>query len=315
MRKMITNNTNQMNVLLIGGAGFIGIHTAELLHKKGYRVVIVDDFSSSTRDALVSKHTLYSLDASNYDALDSVYDRIRPDAVFIFSSVVDVPSTIKDPLTIRAGMLSLMNAAELSVKYGVKKNIFASSGYVYGNKNIIPYSEEADLDPVNPYNISKIFAENILNFYSGRWGLNTIILRYAPTYGPRRVIGPIADFIKKALSNESITLYGSVTRDYIFVEDVASANLYALEKNITGSEVINIGTGEEVSLEYVYKQICDILKIKPLEILQFESKDKEINRFCLNIEKAKTRLDFVYKNDLREGLAKTIEWIKSQDEN
>lgn len=303
------NNVGSERALLIGGAGFIGIHTAELLCKEGYEVAIVDDFSSSLHDSLSDKHKIYELDASNIEALESVYREFKPTAVCIFSSVVDVPTTINSPLSVRSGILSLMNSAELSVKHGVNRILFASSGYVYGNQNLLPYTECANLDPVNPYNISKIFGESLLNFYSHKCGLNTAIMRYAPTYGPRRIIGPIIDFINRALSNEPVRLYGTVTRDYIYVEDVAYANLCALKKNITGAEIFNIGTGVEVTLEQVYLLICDILNVQPQDIIRHDSKGSEINRFCLDPEKAKKELDFTYAHSLREGLIKTIDWI------
>ena len=305
----INKNPPKERILLIGGAGFIGIHTAKLFKAHGHQVALVDNFASSIQDAITEQFKIYQIDACDLPGLEAVYAEFMPEAVFIFSSVVDVPTTIKNPLSVRSGVLSLMNAAELGVKYDVKLNVFASSGYVYGNANQLPYNEKTELDPVNPYNISKIFGENILNFYTQKYNLNTSIMRYAPTYGPRRKIGPIIDFISKALSNDPITLYGTVTRDYMFVEDAAYANLCALNKKTTGLQIFNIGTGIEVSLEQVYLLICDILKVKPNNIIKKKPINNEINRFCLDVNKAKSDLNFTFNHNLESGLIKTIDWV------
>lgn len=297
-------------ILLIGGAGFIGIHTAKILESSGYEVALVDNFSSSECDELTKKFRLYQIDASDLLALRSAYQDFTPDIVYVFSSVVDVPVTIKNPLTVKSGILSLMNACELNMDYGVKYTIYASSGYVYGNKNPLPYTERTPLDPVNPYNISKIFCENFLDFYSQKYGLDSAIMRYAPTYGPRRKIGPIIDFIGKALNGEQVTLYGSVTRDYVYVEDVALANLQVLKHMSKGSTLYNIGTGIEFTMEQVYWTICEILNCKPRDIIQNNSNASEINRFFLDCSKARLELDFKFEHSLRDGLSKTIAWMQ-----
>jgi UDP-glucose 4-epimerase len=305
---MILNNARR--VLIIGGAGFIGIHTAKLLEKKGYQIALVDNFSASTHDLVVDEFNLYELDASVYAELARVYDDFNPNYVIILSSIVDVPETIRNPLIVQSGIVSLMNACELSSKHNILHNIYASSGYVYGNCNQIPYSESNTVDPVNPYNISKIFCENLINFYGNKYGLSTVIMRYAPTYGPRRRIGPIIDFIDKAIKQQQITLYGEVTRDYIYVEDVALANLRAIETNTNGVQIFNIGTGIEVTLEETYLLICKILNTPPRNIIKNEPKDREINRFCLDITKAKFELGFSNSHTFDEGLIKTIRWYE-----
>ena len=307
---MITNK-----VLLIGGAGFIGIHTAKLLESNGYVVAIVDNFSSSENDELIKKYKVFELDACNFPELEKVYDNFRPDVVYIFSSVVDVPVTIKSPLTVRSGILSLMNACELGLIFNVKLNVYASSGYVYGNKNPLPYTEQTSLDPVNPYNISKIYCESFLSFYHQKYGLDSAIMRYAPTYGPRRRIGPINDFIRRASIGQQVELFGTVTRDYIFVEDVALANLNVLKKMPKGSNAYNIGTGIELTMVQVYHSVCEALKCKPREIIHNQANSNEINRFYLDCSKACLELDFKYKNTLHDGLSKTISWLGNTNDS
>ena len=307
---ILKKNNLYKKCLLIGGAGFIGLHTAKILKNNNFEVAIIDNFSSSVHDYESDEFQLFEIDASKIKELDKVYSNFLPDVVYIFSSVVDVPSTIQDPLIVTPGVLSIANACELSKKYNVKLNVYASSGYVYGNQNELPYKESDKLDPVNPYNISKIFGENFAIFYSKHFSISTIIMRYAPTYGPRRIIGPIADFIKKAIKSEPITVYGDVTRDYIFVEDVALANLLILDHEFNSYDIFNIGTSNEVDLKQVYKIICELLKTPTLPIISNKSKSNEINRFVLNTNKATKFLNFTPKNDLKLGLSKTIDWMK-----
>ena len=307
---ILKKNKIYKKCLLIGGAGFIGLQTAKILKNNNFDVAIIDNFSSSIHDNDCDEFQLFEIDASNIEELDSVYSSFMPDVVYIFSSVVDVPTTINDPLIVTPGVLSIANACELSKKYNVKLNVYASSGYVYGNQNDLPYKESDKLDPVNPYNISKIFGENFAIFYSKQFSVSTIIMRYAPTYGPRRSIGPIADFIKKAINGEPISIYGDVTRDYIFVEDVALANLLILDYEFSSYDIFNIGTSNEVNLKQVYKIICESLKTQGLPIILNKSKSNEINRFVLDTNKAKKLLNFTPKNSLKSGLDKTIDWIK-----
>ena len=307
---MILKNNLYKKCLLIGGAGFIGLQTAKILEKNNFDVAIIDNFSSSRHEDECDKFQLFEIDASDIGELDKVYSNFLPDVVYIFSSVVDVPSTIRDPLIVTPGVLSIANACELSKKYNVKLNVYASSGYVYGNQNKLPYNESDKLDPVNPYNISKIFGENFAIFYSKHFSVSTAIMRYAPTYGPRRSIGPIADFIKKAIKGEAISVYGNVTRDYIFVDDVALANLLILNYEFSSYEIFNIGTSNEVNLVQVYEIICESLKTSNLPINFSKSKSNEINRFVLDTNKAKKLLNFTPKISLKLGLSKTIEWMK-----
>jgi nucleoside-diphosphate-sugar epimerase len=298
-------------VLLIGGAGFIGYETAKLLNNNNYEVFIVDNFSTSAYFDCLDNFSVFKIDAQDLDKLSKVYQEIQPDIVFIFSSFVDVYPTIKNPLLIKSGILTTMNALRLSQEFNVKLNIYASSGFVYGNINIVPYKEDDNVDPINPYNISKIYCENLIDFYFKHYSQKTIILRYAPTYGPRRNIGPIYDFIKKASDSLPITTFGHVTRDYIYVEDVALANMLVLKVDWTKNEIINIGTGLEYDLNTIYNEICTILNLTPLKIIEHETKLGEINRFCLDVKKSKNLLGNYCIHNLNQGLTKTINSFKN----
>ena len=298
------------NVLIIGGGGLVGYHTARLLTKNNFNVEIVDNFSTSTRDNSFNDFIVHEIDASKISLLKKVYSNFRPNVVYNFASIVDNGFTIKNPLSVKPGLETALNVCHLSNEFGVELNVYASSSFVYGNSKKSFHKEESRTYPVNPYNISKIFGENIVNFYSKRYNLKNIILRYAPIYGPRRKIGPIYDFIKKAINSQPITLYGKVTRDYIYVEDVALANLKILKKkNLASNLTLNIGTGIEVSLDKIYFEICDILNISQLDIIYKNNIHGEIDRFSLNIESAKKNIDFYPSYSLKEGLKKTIDWV------
>ena len=295
------------SVLLVGGAGFIGSHTADLLLGDGAKVSIVDDFSTGKVEYCDCRASLYELDAST--DISYVFDNEKPEIVMVFASLVDVPTAIRYPLLTCKGISVTVNVLENCVKFAVQKILYASSGYVYGNSDVIPTPEDAPLRPLNPYNIAKLAAEHYLSFFSEKYGLSCVSLRYAPTYGPRRMIGPIYDYIRCLVDGRQSNIYGEKTRDYIYVNDVARANLLAIENSKPNYIVLNIGTGQEINLKTVYAQIANLAGAQNDPICH-PSKTNEVERFALDITKSRKEICFSPVISLEMGLKKTIDWVK-----
>jgi nucleoside-diphosphate-sugar epimerase len=226
-----------------------------------------------------------------------------------FVSVVDVPVAIRNPILTCDGISATVNMLVQSVEHKVEKILYASSGFIYGNAPV-PISERCDPQPLNPYNIAKATGEHYVKFFNAHYKLPCVILRYAPTYGPRRNIGPINDYILSMLQGNRTQIYGYKTRDYIYVQDVALANLIALEA-VENFAIYNIGTGVEVCLQDIYKLIAELLGVDNNPEL-CESKNSEIDRFVLDVSKADIELGFKHNVNIKSGLQKTIDWVREK---
>lgn len=296
------------SVIIIGGAGFIGSHICDRLIKLGAKLTIIDDFSTGSRTNCNRLATIYEADASK--DISKIFEISKPEIVMTFASIVDVPTSIQDPITTCSGITCTVNAIQQAVRFGVSKFLYASSSYIYGNSQHIPITENHPIQSLNPYNIAKATGEYYVKYFSDNYNIKCVSMRYAPVYGPRRTIGPINDYIKCILSNKQTEIYGNKTRDYIYVSDIVDASINTLEKIKKPYSVFNVGSNTEVKLIDIYNTIADILKsdIKPIYL---DSKPNEIERFLLDSDKIYREVGFRSKIKLREGLEKTIKWIKN----
>ncbi|MFY9462536.1 MAG: NAD-dependent epimerase/dehydratase family protein [Candidatus Sungiibacteriota bacterium] len=300
-------------VLVVGGAGFIGSHTVDALLKYGAKVVIVDNLSNGKKENCSPHARFYRLDAAS-TKIAAVFDRERPDYVYLFAALVNVPLGLKHPSHDAKSIIALVNVLENCVQYGVKKVLYSSSGFIYGNAVRRPTSESAPLQPLSPYSISKAAGESYLKFFHSYYGLPYVILRYGTVYGSRQVSGAVADYIRKICRNERAEIYGTKTRDYVHVADVVAANIAAMRANIGGHEaVFNIATGKETHLAKLYAMIARVLGKPGNKPVLRPARSGEIDRFCLDTRKAKKMIRFSPRVPLERGLAETIRWfLKNQ---
>jgi len=197
-------------------------------------------------------------------------------------------------------------------KYDVKKIIFASSGgAVYGEPHYMPVDEKHPVAPMSPYGLSKFCGEEYIKLYNRLYGIDYTILRYSNVFGERQdpmgEAGVISIFIDKIMNNQRPTIFGdgNQTRDFVYVGDVANANLMALNwKN----EIVNIGTGKETSVNELYEVIAKELNYKDKPIYD-KPREGEVYRIALNISKAE-ELGWKPSVDLKEGIKRTVEWMK-----
>ena len=244
-KKQISENEKTI-VLVTGGAGFIGSHIVDLLIKNNYKVVIVDDLSSGREQNVNKKARFYKLDITDQKDLAEVFKQEKPDYVCHEAAQISVSFSVRDPLLdAQTNILGSLNLLQCCVNYQVKGIVFASSGgTIYGEPEHFPIYEDYPFMPQSPYGISKVAVEHYLDFYQKNYHLPYVALRYGNVYGPRQdpygEAGVIAIFIEKMLKGEIPTINGDgeYIRDYIYVEDVAHANLLALQNMVKLSKVV-----------------------------------------------------------------------------
>ncbi len=302
-----------MTVLVTGGAGFVGSHVVDAYLQAGFSVTVVDDLSTGRRENVNPRARFYQVDIRDRQALFEVFSRERPRYVNHHAAHINLRHSVEDPLLdASVNILGTLNVLELSREFGVERVIFASTGgALYGEVEELPVSEDYPPSPLSPYGVAKYAAECYLRYYEAVWGIPYVALRYGNVYGPRQdprgEAGVVAIFSERILKGEPCVVFGdgTKTRDYIFVEDVAWANLLALS---APPGAYNIGTGRETSVLELLALFERIVGRK-VEVLFSEERKGEISRIALSIEKAKNALSWEPKVPLEEGLARTFSWF------
>lgn len=303
-----------MKVLVTGGAGFIASHIADRYISEGYDVVIVDDLSSGKIENLNPKAAFYKVDIRD-KGLSAVFEKEKPDIINHHAAQMDVRRSVSDPaFDADVNIFGMLNLLQNSVRYGVKKIIFASSGgTVYGEQDVFPAPESHPTNPLCPYGISKLAGEKYLFYYKEVHGLNYAALRYGNVYGPRQnphgEAGVVAIFTTKLLKGEQPVINGdgSQTRDYVYVEDVVESNWQATVKDFCGS--VNIGTGKETDVNEIFTKLVNLMGYK-VEEVHGPPKAGEQRRVFLDVKKAKEAFGWKANTSLDVGLRKTVEFFK-----
>jgi len=316
-----------MRIIVTGGCGFIGSFVVDHYVREGHTVSIVDNLSSGRMENKNEKAKLYVKDIRDPD-LEEVFREERPQVVNHHAAQISVPLSVEDPLTdleVNAG--GTLRLLELSLKYGVKRFVFASTGgAIYGEVDG-PADESVSPRPLSPYAISKLAAERYIEFFHHHYGLAYTILRYSNVYGPRQIphgeAGVVAIFLESLIKGERPTLYHfeeeprGMVRDYVFVEDVARANLLALKEE--GSSVLNIGTGKGTHTLELYGVILEALRSRGLAIEgqldepnRAKARPGDIRKSILSVEKAK-RAGWKPLFDLKAGIERTVNFYLSED--
>jgi UDP-glucose 4-epimerase len=303
-----------MKILVTGGAGFIGSNVADELIAQGHEVVIVDDLSTGFRDNIPTEAAFYPVDIRDAD-LSEVFEKERPEAVDHHAAQIDVRKSVMDPMfDAEVNVLGSLNLLQQCVKHGVKKVIYASTGgAVYGEPEYLPADEKHPIRPLCQYGITKHTVEHYLYLYNHNYGLDYTVLRYPNVYGPRQdphgEAGVVAIFTEALFQGQRPTIFGdgTHTRDYVFVGDIARANLLALEEG--SGQVFNLGWGREVSVNEIYASLKKHLGAE-IEPIYAEERLGEIHRICLDGNKAQEGLHWKPQVELNEGIRRTVEYYR-----
>jgi UDP-glucose 4-epimerase len=306
-----------MNILVTGGAGFIGSHIADKYIELGHEVIIIDNMSTGVREFINPKAVLYEMDIRD-DGVSEIFAKHRIDIINHHAAQIDLRKSVDDPkFDVDVNVIGSINLLQNAVRNNVSKFIFASTGgAIYGDHDYFPADEEHPTRPYAPYGINKLTVEKYLFYYNHVYGLNYVILRYANIYGPRQnpfgECGVIAIFTEKILNPAAATEPlingdGEQTRDYVFVGDVVKANVLALETG--GASVFNIGTCEETSVNHIFRKLNEYAGTKYTE-KHGPPKKGEQRRCQLSFEKIKQELGWTPEVRIDEGLKLTIDHFR-----
>jgi len=304
-------------VLVTGGAGFIGSNLAEELALEN-EVVILDDLSTgrmeNIKELLIRENFRFVRGSiTDLELLQGSFKDI--DYVFHQAALVSVPKSIDDPVANNNininGTLNVLTAARDN---NVKKVIFASSCAVYGDPEVMPVAETAQINPKSPYAVTKLACEYYCGVFTEVYDLPTVSLRYFNVYGPRQnpesdYAAVIPKFINRLMNGKPPVIYGDglQTRDFVFVKDVVRANILAAEKGESG--VFNVGSGASITVAELAGTIIDLLR-KDMKPLHEVPREGDIRDSVADISKAKS-IGYEAGYSLEEGLRVTVGWFKS----
>ena len=314
---------NKKTYLVTGGTGFVGSHLCESLLDKGNKVICLDNLSSGKIDNISEikkndKFVFIKGDANKIKDVEPIFKKYRFDGVFHYAAVVGVKRTLENPLSVLEDIDGIKNILELSLKNGKPKVIFSSSSEVYGEPKELPEKEDSVIDAKLPYASVKLIGENFFEAYWQKHNLKTCSLRFFNVYGPRQESSDygfvVSIFIKQVLDGKSPIVFGdgSQTRDFVYIKDNIEASIRAMESDKSVGQVINIGTGESLTILDLAKMVIKCSgkegKIKP-KLVKNERID--IKHRSSEITKMIKLLDFHPAVSLEDGLLQTIDYYKN----
>lgn len=311
----MNNLLSPKNILVTGGAGFIGSHIVDRLIALGNNVIIIDNFSTGKESNVNSSAKVYRLDTRDKEGLKSVFAEHKFDYVVHQAAKINLNVMTEDSTDdITGSVLGTLNILNCCVEFKIKKIIYASSVAVYGRPKKLPAAETDNLVPIYSYGIAKKCAEEYIKYFSDYYKLNYAILRYANVYGPRQTIhgevGVIAIFCDRVIKGLPLIVYGdgTQTRDYIYVDDVADITLKILEMG--DGEIFNVGCGRGITVNEVLKCFQEAAGI-PLKIENKPLRVGEIGNFYSDTTKLVDCFKISPKISIKEGIQKTLSYYKN----
>ena len=308
-----------MRVLVTGGAGFIGSHVADVLIEAGHSVSIVDnlwEYGGGKREHVHPKAHFYRVDIRNKTDLIGVFAGEQPEVVCHLAAQYSLRFSMQEPvIDAQVNILGLINLLQCCTTFGTRKVVFASSAAVHGPVDAMPITESTPQRPATPYGITKMASEHYLRFWKAQYNLDYTILRYGNVYGPRQdangVSGVVAIFIGKMLRGYPIRIDwdGRQAKDYVYVRDVARANLLALSQG--GGETYCIATGKGTSVNWLYELIAHILG-HGVETIPGPKQAGDVPLIVFNCSKAKEQLGWVPEMGLEDGLHVTVDYFRKE---
>jgi UDP-glucose 4-epimerase len=315
----------ECKVLVTGGAGFLGSHLAEALLKRRCEVIILDNLSTGFMEnvshLLNYNNKVHFIEGDIRDPEVCLKATKEVDIIFHEAAQINPVLAVVNPLydfEVNArGTLNLLEAARHN---HVQKFIFASTN-VYGDPKYLPIDENHPMDLLSPYAASKLSGEAYCMVYNRTYGVETVRLRYTNLYGPRQrstksESGVVPIFIERVMDGKPPIIFGDgeKTRDFVYVSDVANANILAAESEHCVGEVFNIGSGKETSIKTLAEMVLRIWGNKDLIPIHGPPRKADFQRCRVDTTKARNLLGFRPEIQLEEGLKKTIDWAREENE-
>jgi UDP-glucose 4-epimerase len=310
-------------VLVTGGAGFIGSHIAEAYLSAGWEVVVLDDLSRGHQRNVPSGARFVRADIRSPEARKLLAE----DGFTVLNhhaAQIDVRVSVDEPaLDASINVVGLANLLEGAGAGGVKRVVFASSGgVVYGDPDVVPTPETAPKAPISPYGVSKLSGEYYLRALAALRGFEAVAMRYANVFGPRQdpksEAGVVSIFVSRLLEQRPLTVFGNglQTRDYVFVRDVARANVLASTAPVPAGTSIddtafNIATGRQTNVLELAELVGKVMGQKPT-IEMAPARPGELFRSSLDIAKAGRVLNWKPQSGFDDGLPQLVDWFRKE---
>lgn len=302
-----------MKVIVAGGAGFIGSHINKVLLDNGHSVKVIDNLSTGVKDNIDSRAEFEKVDLSDQGATEKAIGGY--DAVIHLANSIIVPESVEKPVEYAENnVVNSVKLLEAMKNKGVKKIIFSSSATVYGETDQLPLTEDSPSGiQTNQYGASKVAMEAFISVYHKLYNFDVIHLRYFNPFGPLEAHSPethaIPNFIKATLKKEAIPLYwkGEQIRDFIYVEDLATAHVAVLP--LVGHHIFNVGTETGTKIIDVVNKIFDIVGYK-VEIKDLGERVGDTKATYASSKKLMSQTSWKPRISLEEGLKKTIEYFR-----
>ncbi|MBZ0156696.1 MAG: SDR family oxidoreductase [Alphaproteobacteria bacterium] len=308
------------NILITGGAGFIGSNIVEAMLARGYRVFVIDDMSSGRRENLEEMGSNPRMSFIRGSILDRALLRelIRSNGISLVCHQAARPSvakSVKDPIgTTEVNITGTVTLFHVAAECGCRRIVFASSSSVYGDTPELPKREDMSFSPQSPYAVSKAAKELYGDVFSRLYGIEVIGLRYFNVYGRRQDPGSdyaavIPKFISRALAGEPLPIEGDglQTRDFSYIDDVVEANISALTREDLSGGVFNIACGSRINVLDLAKLILSITGSRS-PIAWLPPRPGDVRDSLADIGSARKHLGFEPAYDIRSGLAETVRW-------
>jgi UDP-glucose 4-epimerase len=318
VKKMVRSCIKPLNILVTGGAGFIGSHITDAYIGEGHRVTVIDNLYSGKKKNLNPRAHFLKVDIRNRRQLALAFQKGHFDVVSHHAAQMDVRKSVADPVfDAEINIFGLLNILEECRLHKVKKIIFSSSGgTIYGecDRRKAP-PEKAIPQPLSPYGITKLASEFYIKTYGELHGLHYCILRYANVYGPRQdphgEAGVVAIFSLRMLQDEPVVIFGDgcQARDYVNVKDVVAANVLALSRKITKG-LFNIGTHRLTSVNELFTLMAQNATYEKNPVYQPARAGELMNSF-LDISQARRELGWSPRTPLKQGLAETLDFFRT----
>lgn len=291
-----------MNIIVTGGAGFIGSWVAQNYINAGHSVLIIDNLYTGISENIPNEAEFKKCDIRNKEDVDKVFNEFKPEIVNHHASQINVRDSVKRPeFDAETNVIGSINILELSIKHNVRRLIFSSTGgAIYGEPKNLPVKENSEQLPLSPYGVSKLSVENYIKYYNCIYNLDYVVLRYSNVYGERQnphgEAGVVAIFCTNIIENKPCLVFGSgnQTRDYVHVSDVANANLLSLS---APCGIYNIGTSVETSVNDIVNSLKNIIG-RNFKVIREEEKLGEVQRISLDNSLAKNKLGWTPVHNL-----------------
>ena len=309
-----------MKALVTGGGGFIGSNVVRALLARGDDVRVLDNFSTGSRANLAGLEGDVQLVEGDLRSYERVHAAVRgAEVVFHQGALPSVPRSVQDPLTTTAvnveGTLNVLLAAR---DEGVRRIVNASSSSVYGNTGTLPRVETQAPDPISPYAVAKLAAERFCTSFTRVYGMEIVSLRYFNVFGPRQdpssqYAAVVPRFIRAIADDEPVTIYGDgdQSRDFTFVDNVVGANLLAADAPGVGGDILNVATGDSVTVNALADAIGAMLG-KPVEKAYEPAREADVRASWADVGEAKRLLGYEMRVDFAEGLRRTADYLLSE---